>query len=533
MASGLIEIGLGALFSLLLKNVLEVRENSHNFNPQLERLEATLFSLATTVRDIGKLDGELGVPREETKMFTDLLKEGVELVSKCSEINFYQIPSYSKKLEGYTTKLDKFFQIHVQALQTRDMKKIMVKLNAIDTKVEGKMKANETDATLDEKCKCSKMRKGGFVYDSKIAVANQTVDIAVKMDSDGCEVVESMRVNRKQSQATVSGYVDPNKEYWLGFLNIHIHRGEDLAIRDRKSSDPYVIVRMGEKELKTKVVKRNVNPEWNEDLILCVTDTSLLIKLAVYDKDTFKDDAMGDAEFDIRPLLEAAMMGLGNLSSGRTIITRVEKSWDNCLAEESCIMLADGNIVQDMVLKLRNVERGVVKLQLKWIDVPYFRDHLLGLLRIHIHRGVNLAIRDRRSSDPYVIVQKGKKKVKTWVVKKNVNPVWNEDLILCIADPTIPIKLKVLDKDKYKWDDKMGEAELDVRPFLEAVKMQLGNPHSGTTITRVEPSRDNCLAKQSCIMWTDGKVVQDMVLRLRNVEHGEVELQLHWIDVPG
>lgn len=35
-------------------------------------------------------------------------------------------------------------------------------------------------------------------------------------------------------------------------------------------------------------------------------------------------------------------------------------------------------------------------------------ENVLGLLRIHIQRGVNLAVRDMRSSDPYVIVKMGK-----------------------------------------------------------------------------------------------------------------------------
>lgn len=35
-------------------------------------------------------------------------------------------------------------------------------------------------------------------------------------------------------------------------------------------------------------------------------------------------------------------------------------------------------------------------------------DNLLGLLRIKIKRGINLAVRDVRSSDPYVVVKMGK-----------------------------------------------------------------------------------------------------------------------------
>ena len=35
-------------------------------------------------------------------------------------------------------------------------------------------------------------------------------------------------------------------------------------------------------------------------------------------------------------------------------------------------------------------------------------NNLLGLLRIRIKRGVNLAVRDINSSDPYVVVKMGK-----------------------------------------------------------------------------------------------------------------------------
>jgi hypothetical protein len=35
-------------------------------------------------------------------------------------------------------------------------------------------------------------------------------------------------------------------------------------------------------------------------------------------------------------------------------------------------------------------------------------DHLLGLVKVRVVRGVNLAIRDLCSSDPYVVVRMGK-----------------------------------------------------------------------------------------------------------------------------
>ncbi|CAN0891445.1 Protein C2-DOMAIN ABA-RELATED 5 [Linum grandiflorum] len=158
---------------------------------------------------------------------------------------------------------------------------------------------------------------------------------------------------------------------------------------------------------------------------------------------------------------------------------------------------------------------------------------LLGLLRIHIKRGVNLAVRDVRSSDPYCVVKMGTQRFKTSVIRKDVNPEWNEDLTLSVADPDLPVKLTVYDYDTFTLDDKMGDAVFDIKPFMEALKMDLVGLPNGTILNKIQPSRANCLAEESCVVCEDGKVIQDMILRLKNVECGEVELQLQWIDLPG
>ncbi|KAL6552497.1 Protein C2-DOMAIN ABA-RELATED 4 [Orobanche hederae] len=160
-------------------------------------------------------------------------------------------------------------------------------------------------------------------------------------------------------------------------------------------------------------------------------------------------------------------------------------------------------------------------------------DNLLGLLRIRVKRGINLAVRDVRSSDPYVVVRLGKQRLKTRVIRKDINPEWNEDLTLSVSDPSQPVSLTVYDHDTFSMDDKMGDAEFDIRPFIDALKMHLDGLPNGTIITKILPARSNCLAEESSVVWKDGKVIQDICLRLKNVECGEVELQLRWIDLPG
>lgn len=91
----------------------------------------------------------------------------------------------------------------------------------------------------------------------------------------------------------------------------------------------------------------------------------------------------------------------------------------------------------------------------------------------------------------------------------------------------------VYDKDHFSMDDKMGDAEFDLGPFLESQKLQLDQVTSGTIVRKVQPSRDNCLSEESCIVWKDGKIIQNMMLRLRNVERGEIEIEIQWINIPG
>ncbi|XP_061357309.1 protein C2-DOMAIN ABA-RELATED 9-like isoform X1 [Gastrolobium bilobum] len=160
---------------------------------------------------------------------------------------------------------------------------------------------------------------------------------------------------------------------------------------------------------------------------------------------------------------------------------------------------------------------------------------VLGLLKLRIKRGINLAIRDSRSSDPYIVVNMGEQKLRTHVVKQNCNPEWNEELTLSIRDVNTPIHLTVYDKDTFSVDDKMGEAEIDLKPYLECVKMAMELeklPH-GCAVKRIQPNRTNCLAEESSCILQNGNIIQDMILRLRNVERGEIVVQIEWIDVIG
>ncbi|KAL1359474.1 protein C2-DOMAIN ABA-RELATED 7 [Arachis duranensis] len=159
-------------------------------------------------------------------------------------------------------------------------------------------------------------------------------------------------------------------------------------------------------------------------------------------------------------------------------------------------------------------------------------ENILGLIKLRIKRGTNLKPCDSDSSDPYVLVTLEETKLKTRHEKDSLNPEWNEELTLYIKDVNIPIHLTVCDKDTFTKDDKMGEADIDLKPYLLCVKVGLSELPEGHVVKRIEPNDSNCLAEESKIIWTNGKVIQYMTLKLRNVNTGELHVEIEWLDVP-
>ncbi|MBA0598707.1 hypothetical protein Gorai_008454 [Gossypium raimondii] len=161
----------------------------------------------------------------------------------------------------------------------------------------------------------------------------------------------------------------------------------------------------------------------------------------------------------------------------------------------------------------------------------------IGLLKVKVVKGINLAIRDMLTSDPYVVLTLGKQTIQTAVINSNLNPVWNEELMLSVPQNFGPVKLvknstlqQVYDYDTFSADDIMGEAEIDIQPLITSA-MVYGDPEmfSNMQIGKWLKSQDNALIEDSIVNIIDGKVKQQVSLKLQNVECGEIYLQLEWL----
>ncbi|GAB2280857.1 Probable ADP-ribosylation factor GTPase-activating protein agd13 [Dionaea muscipula] len=154
----------------------------------------------------------------------------------------------------------------------------------------------------------------------------------------------------------------------------------------------------------------------------------------------------------------------------------------------------------------------------------------IGVLKIKVVKGTNMAVRDMLSSDPYVVLTLGQQTAQTSVIKSNLNPLWNEELMLSVPQRFGPLRVQVYDYDTFSADDIMGEAEVDIQPLITSA-MAYGDPgmFGDMQIGKWLKSHDNALIDDSTINIVDGKVKQEVALKLQNVESGELDLELEWM----
>ncbi|KAL3003708.1 hypothetical protein AAZX31_08G121400 [Glycine max] len=127
---------------------------------------------------------------------------------------------------------------------------------------------------------------------------------------------------------------------FIGMLKVKVIKGTDLAIRDMMTSDPYVILKLGQQN--------------------------------VFDYDLFSaDDIMGEADIDLQPLITSAIAYGDARMFDDMQIGKWLKSNGNALIDDSIVNIVDGKVKQVISLKLQNVESGELDLELEWMPLDY------------------------------------------------------------------------------------------------------------------------------------------------------------------
>ncbi|XP_073000671.1 C2 and GRAM domain-containing protein At1g03370-like isoform X1 [Typha latifolia] len=96
-------------------------------------------------------------------------------------------------------------------------------------------------------------------------------------------------------------------------------------------------------------------------------------------------------------------------------------------------------------------------------------------LFIHVIEARNLpSIYLNGSSDPYVRLQLGKRRSKTTVVKKSLNPLWDEEFSFLVGDLKEELIISVLNEDKYFNNDFLGWVRIPLLTIVDTADLSLG-----------------------------------------------------------
>ena len=147
------------------------------------------------------------------------------------------------------------------------------------------------------------MKIGGFdVSDANASVA-KAVDSQLRkivLDEFMYPNVSWSLFDKDFDLSTVSKKVHP-----CGILIVHAISAKDLVIADMTTSDPYLSFQLGTEECQTKVICRNLNPEWHEIHHILVYDLEMqLLEINCFDHDLLRsDDCIGRTSYRLSKLL--------------------------------------------------------------------------------------------------------------------------------------------------------------------------------------------------------------------------------------
>ncbi|TVU05405.1 hypothetical protein EJB05_48566 [Eragrostis curvula] len=96
-------------------------------------------------------------------------------------------------------------------------------------------------------------------------------------------------------------------------LNVRVVGARNLRAMDSNGfSDPYVKLQLGKQRFKTKVIKMNLNPTWDQEFSFLVDDGKDVLKFDVYDEDILSmDDFLGQVKVPLEDVMAAENFSLG------------------------------------------------------------------------------------------------------------------------------------------------------------------------------------------------------------------------------
>ncbi|GAB5573919.1 extended synaptotagmin-1 [Prionailurus iriomotensis] len=208
-------------------------------------------------------------------------------------------------------------------------------------------------------------------------------------------------------------------------LRIHVLEAQDLIAKDRflgglvkGKSDPYVKLKLAGRSFRSRVVREDLNPRWNEVFEVIVTSIpGQELDIEVFDKDLDKDDFLGRSKVSLTAVLNTGFLDewltLEDVPSGRLHL-RLERLTPRPTAAELEEVLQVNSLIQTQ----KSAELAAA------------------LLSVYLERAEDLPLRKgTKPPSPYATLTVGDTSHKTKTISQTSAPVWDESASFLIRKP--------------------------------------------------------------------------------------------------
>ncbi|KAI9751377.1 MAG: hypothetical protein M4579_006100 [Chaenotheca gracillima] len=311
-------------------------------------------------------------------------------------------------------------------------------------------------------------------------------------------------------------------------LKTTVIKAKNLTAKDKSgTSDPFVVISLGDARSVTHAVSKTLHPEWNTSFELpIVGEQSLLLECVCWDKDRFGKDYLG--EFDVAlediftnerteqeprwyPLKskqkDARISGEVQLqfaiydtssppASPRIVIQKFrdvasitpesdEQEGDLSALEQTETLdedeVGEGTSETDDPTKPEAVEKKrrrlrLAKLKRKSKARAYEfsgGSDVVGILFMEISKITDLPpernmTRTSFDMDPFVVASLGKKTYRTRVIRHNLNPIFEERMIFQVLrhEQNYSLSFSVVDRDKLSGNDFVGTTSVALQDIV-------------------------------------------------------------------
>ncbi|XP_068847502.1 multiple C2 and transmembrane domain-containing protein 2 isoform X4 [Capricornis sumatraensis] len=257
-------------------------------------------------------------------------------------------------------------------------------------------------------------------------------------------------------------------------LTIHLKEGRNLVVRDRcGTSDPYVKFKLNGKTLyKSKVIYKNLNPVWDEIVVLPIQSLDQKLRVKVYDRDLTISDFMG-----------SAFVILSDLELNRTTEHILKLEDPNSLEDDMGVIVLNLNLVVKQCdfkrhrwsnRKRLSASKSSLIRNLRLSESLKKNQLWNGIISITLLEGRNVS--GGSVAEMFVQLKLGDQRYKSKTLCKSANPQWREQFDFhYFSDRMGILDIEVWGKDSKKHEERLGTCKVDISalPLKQANCLEL------------------------------------------------------------